>query len=52
MAYPSGHAATMGAIITILKTISDEEFVLPDSVVPNSDGTELQTPLPSASCTI
>lgn len=41
-AYPSGHATTIGANITVLKACFDEDFVVPSPVVPNSDGTELE----------
>ena len=41
-AYPSGHATTIGANITVLKACFDEDFVIPDPVMPNSDGTELE----------
>lgn len=40
-AYPSGHATTIGANVTALKAIFDEDFVVPDPVVPNAEGTEL-----------
>ncbi len=41
-AYPSGHATTIGANITVLKACFDEDFVIPSPVVPNSDGTQLE----------
>jgi membrane-associated phospholipid phosphatase len=37
--YPSGHATAAGAAVTILKWFFDEDFVVPNPVVPNSDGT-------------
>jgi len=40
--YPQGHSTSHGAMITILKASFDEEFVLPDSVIPNADGTALE----------
>lgn len=39
--YPSGHATVAGACITILKAFFNEDFVLPDPMVPNHDGTQL-----------
>lgn len=39
--YPAGHAAIVGAGVTILKAFFRSDFVLPRPVVPNSDGTEL-----------
>jgi membrane-associated phospholipid phosphatase len=37
--YPSGHATAAGAAITILKWFFDETFVIPNPLVPTSDGT-------------
>lgn len=39
--YGSGHATVAGACITILKAWFDESSVIPDPVVPGSDGTTL-----------
>jgi hypothetical protein len=39
--YGSGHATTAGACITILKAFFDESAIIPDPVVPNSDGSGL-----------
>lgn len=39
--YGAGHATVAGACVTILKAWFDESFVIPDPVVPNSEGTEL-----------
>jgi hypothetical protein len=39
--YGAGHATVAGACVTILKAWFDEEFVIPDPVVPNEDGDEL-----------
>lgn len=41
-AYGSGHATVAGACVTVLKAWFDESWVLPDPVVPNTDGTELE----------
>lgn len=41
-AYPAGHAAIAGACVTILKAFFKEDFVLPNPVVPTSDGSSLQ----------
>ncbi len=40
-AYPAGHACLAGAAITILKAFFDENFVIPNAKVVNSDGTAL-----------
>jgi hypothetical protein len=40
-AYGGGHAAVAGACATILKAWFDESFVIPDPMVPNSQGTAL-----------
>ena len=39
--YPAGHATVAGACTTTLKAFFDEDFVLPDPVVSNDDGTAL-----------
>ena len=41
-AYGAGHATVAGACVTILKAWFDEDFVLPDPVVANADGTALE----------
>jgi hypothetical protein len=40
-AYPTGHGTVAGACITILKFFFDGDFVIPNSVVPSSDGLSL-----------
>jgi len=40
-AYPTGHGTVGGACITLLKFIFDGTFVLPNPVVPSSDGLKL-----------
>jgi hypothetical protein len=40
-AYASGHAAMIGAAVTVLKVWFDESALLPYPVVPNRDGTSL-----------
>ncbi len=40
-AYPTGHGTVAGACITILKFFFDGDFVIPDPVVPSSDGLSL-----------
>ena len=40
-AYPTGHGVVAGACITILKFFFDGNFVIPDPVVPSSDGLSL-----------
>jgi hypothetical protein len=40
-AYPTGHGVVAGACITILKFFFDGNFVIPNPVVPNSDGLSL-----------
>jgi hypothetical protein len=37
-AYPTGHGAVAGACITVLKFFFDGDFVIPNPVVPSSDG--------------
>lgn len=39
--YGSGHATVAGACVTILKAWFDEDWVMPNPVVPNADGTAL-----------
>ncbi|MBL8231488.1 MAG: vanadium-dependent haloperoxidase [Bryobacterales bacterium] len=39
--YPAGHASWAGAGSTLLKAMFDENFVIPNPVVPNEDGTQL-----------
>jgi hypothetical protein len=41
--YGAGHGTVAGACVTILKAWFNESFVLPSPVVPNADGTALQT---------
>lgn len=41
-AYGAGHATVAGACVTILKAWFDESFVLPDPVVANADGSDLE----------
>ncbi len=41
-AYGAGHATVAGACVTILKALFDEDFVIPNPVVPNPAGTNLQ----------
>jgi hypothetical protein len=40
-AYGAGHATVAGACITILKALFDENYVIPNPVVPTSDGLAL-----------
>ncbi|HEY2568768.1 MAG TPA: vanadium-dependent haloperoxidase [Candidatus Udaeobacter sp.] len=40
-AYPTGHGAVAGACITVLKFFFDGNFVIPNPVVPGSDGLSL-----------
>ena len=40
-AYPTGHGTVAGACITILKFFFDGDFVIPNPVVPGSDGLSL-----------
>ena len=49
--YGAGHATVAGACVTILKAWFDESFVLPEPVVPNSGGTDLQ-PYTGAALTV
>jgi hypothetical protein len=39
--YGAGHATVAGACATIVKAFFDETFVIPNPVIPNSDGTSL-----------
>ncbi len=39
--YPSAHATTAGACATVLKAMFDEEFLIPDPVTANADGSAL-----------
>ena len=41
-AYPAAHAATAGAMVTVLKAYYAEEWVLPDPVEPTSDGSDVR----------
>lgn len=41
-AYPTGHGVVAGACITVLKFFFDGNFVIPNPVVPSSDGLSLQ----------
>lgn len=41
--YGAGHATVAGACVTVLKAWFDETYVLPETVVPNEEGTELVT---------
>jgi membrane-associated phospholipid phosphatase len=41
-AYGAGHATVAGACVTILKAFFDESFVVPNPVVPNPGGRQLQ----------
>ena len=41
-AYPTGHGTVAGACITVLKFFFDGNFVIPNPVVPGSDGLSLQ----------
>lgn len=41
-AFPAAHAATAGAMVTVLKAYYAEEWELPDPVEPLPDGSELQ----------
>ncbi|MFB5198212.1 vanadium-dependent haloperoxidase [Neobacillus sp. KR4-4] len=39
--YPSGHAAFIGAMVTMMKAFFDESYEIPDPVVASSDGLHL-----------
>jgi hypothetical protein len=41
-AYPTGHGTVAGACITVLKFFFDGNFVIPNPVVPSSDGLSLE----------
>jgi hypothetical protein len=41
--YPTGHGTVAGACITILKFFFDGDFVIPNPVVPGSDGLSLES---------
>lgn len=40
--YPAGHATIAGACVTVLKAFFDEDFVIPNAMVPRSSGLELK----------
>lgn len=40
--YPAGHATIAGAGVTVLKAFFDEDFVLPQPMVPTSSGLQLK----------
>lgn len=42
-AYPAGHAAIAGACVTILKAFFNEDFILPNPVIPSADGLSLES---------
>jgi len=42
-AYPAGHATVAGACVTVLKAFFDTGLEVPNPVVPNAGGTELNT---------
>lgn len=39
--YPAGHATVGGAAVTMLKAFFNENFIIPNPVVPSEDGTSL-----------
>jgi hypothetical protein len=41
-AYPAGHATNAGATITLLKAFFNENFHIPNPVVPSADGSKLE----------
>lgn len=41
-AYPAGHAAHIGAEVTILKAFFNEDYIIPNPVVASTDGLKLQ----------
>jgi membrane-associated phospholipid phosphatase len=41
--YPAGHATLSGACATVLKAFFNEDYVLPNTVVPSSDGVNLES---------
>jgi membrane-associated phospholipid phosphatase len=40
--YPAGHATIAGACVTVLKAFFDEDFAIPEPVVPRSSGLQLK----------
>ena len=42
-AYPAGHACVAGACVTVLKAVFNENFVIPNPVVANPNGTGLES---------
>ncbi|WP_097027802.1 vanadium-dependent haloperoxidase [Clostridium peptidivorans] len=46
-AYPAGHAAHIGAEVTILKAFFNEDYIIPNPVVASADGLKLQPYLKS-----
>jgi hypothetical protein len=40
-AYPAGHATIAGACVTVLKAVMDQDWVIPNPVQANADGTDL-----------
>ncbi|MCI3926298.1 vanadium-dependent haloperoxidase [Paenibacillus sp. TRM 82003] len=40
-AYPSGHSTFIGAMVTMLKAFFDESYIIPNPVIPSSDGLTL-----------
>ncbi len=46
-AYGAGHATVAGACVTILKAWFDESYVMPNPMVPNADGTQLISYIPT-----
>jgi hypothetical protein len=40
--YPSGHGTVAGTGVTVLKSLVNEEYVLPEPVIPSRDGTRLE----------
>lgn len=42
-AYPAGHAAHIGAEVTILKAFFNEDYIIPNPVVASADGLKLQS---------
>ncbi len=41
--YPAGHATVAGSCVTVLKAFFNEDFIVPNTVVANDDGTALNT---------
>jgi hypothetical protein len=39
--YPAGHATFIGAMVTMLKAFFNEEFIIPNPVIPSKDGMSL-----------